>query len=315
MMFTPDTPQVRTVLNNFLSAHNARTGINLTIDDVPDAFYTDQPRPTSNLGFIPVPSSDFIYNYVLKWPNSTLLGVNFNITGNSYKYQVYYNASLFQASNPSDFMSPQLLYLERTLEESIFNSTSQPTSFNVTLRPFPTLPLTTVPDTLSASLGPCFFFIVTALPAVLMAMNALVGEKEKQLRRVMMLMGLRRESWYASWYLTFSFISGLVALILTCLGLAFGFDFFRHSNFGVVFLTFWLHSMAELSLSFFAIVWMKHTSSAVLFATFWYILGLLFMSVVFSNGLLAYVWWSPDISAAGRWIMIFVPFFNVFLCL
>jgi hypothetical protein len=42
-----------------------------------------------------------------------------------------------------------------------------------------------------------------------------------------------------------------------------------------------------------------------------YILGLLFMSVIFSNGLLAYVWWSPDISAAGRWIMIFVPFFNV----
>ena len=37
------------------------------------------------------------------------------------------------------------------------------------------------------------------------------------------------------------------------------------------------------------------------------------MSVVFSNGLLAYVWWSPDISAAGRWIMIFVPFFNVLL--
>jgi hypothetical protein len=35
------------------------------------------------------------------------------------------------------------------------------------------------------------------------------------------------------------------------------------------------------------------------------------MSVIFSNGLLAYVWWSPDISAAGRWIMIFVPFFNV----
>jgi hypothetical protein len=35
------------------------------------------------------------------------------------------------------------------------------------------------------------------------------------------------------------------------------------------------------------------------------------MSVIFSNGLLAYVWWSPNISAAGRWIMIFVPFFNV----
>ena len=37
------------------------------------------------------------------------------------------------------------------------------------------------------------------------------------------------------------------------------------------------------------------------------------MSVIFSNGLLAYVWWFPDISAVGRWIMIFVPFFNVFL--
>jgi hypothetical protein len=86
-----------------------------------------------------------------------------------------------------------------------------------------------------------------------------------------MLMGLRRESWYASWYLTFTIISALVALILTALGHAFQFDFFRNSNFGVVFLTFWLHSMAELSLSFFAIVWMRQTSSAVLFATFWYV--------------------------------------------
>ena len=269
-MFTPDTPQIRTILGNFLSTHSARTGINLTIDTVPDAFYTTLPPPTQNLGFIPVPSSDFIYNYVLKYPNSTLLGIDFNITGSSYKYQVFYNASLFTGPiDPNDFMSPQLLYFERTLEEAILNSTGQPTTFNLTLRPFPTLPSTNVPDTLSSSLGPCFFFIVTALPAVLMAMNALVGEKEKQLRRCMMLMGLRRESWYASWYLTFSIISALVALVLAALGEAFGFEFFRNSNFGVVFMTFWIHSMAELSLSFFAIVWMRHTSSAVLFATFW----------------------------------------------
>jgi hypothetical protein len=43
-----------------------------------------------------------------------------------------------------------------------------------------------------------------------------------------------------------------------------------------------------------------------------YILGLLFMSVIFSNGFLGFVWWSPSISPAGYWIMIFVPFFNVF---
>lgn len=270
-MFTPDTPQVRTILGNFLTAHSARSGIELTIDTVPDSFYTDLPPPMSNLGFIPVPSPNFVYNYVLKHPNATLLGINFNITGSSYKYQVFYNASLFAgALDPSDFFSPQLLYFERTLEEAILNTTNYPTTFNITLRPFPTLPLTRVPDTLSSSLGPCFFFIVTALPTVLMAMNALVGEKEKHLRRCMMLMGLRRESWYVSWYLTFSAIGGAVALILTALGRAFQFDIFRNSNFGVLFFTFWIHSMAELSLSFFAIVWMRHTASAVLFATFWY---------------------------------------------
>jgi len=201
LMFTPDTSEVRTVLNNFLTAHSVRSGVNLTIDSVPQSFYTNQPSPTSNLGFIPVPSSEFIYNYVIKHPNSTLLGINFNITGTSYKYEVYYNASLFAGTDPtSDFFSPQLLYFERTLTEAILNSTNQPTSFNLTLRPFPTLPLTRVPDTLSSSLGPCFFFIVTALPAVLMAMNALVSEKEKQLRRCMMLMGLRRESWFVQQY-------------------------------------------------------------------------------------------------------------------
>jgi len=271
-MFTPDTSQVRTILDNFLTAHSARSGVNLTIDSHPQSFYTNQTAPSSSLGFVPVPSSEFIYDYVIKHPNSTLLGIDFNITGNSYKYEVYYNASLFTGTDPtSDFFSPQLLYFERTLSEAILNSTNQPTSFNLTLRPFPTLPLTRVPDTPSSSLGPCFFFIVTALPAVLMAMNALVSEKEKHLRRCMMLMGLRRESWYASWYITFSIISALVGIILAALGRAFGFEFFRNCDFGVVFLTFWLHSMAELSLSFFAIVWMRHTSTAVLFATFWYV--------------------------------------------
>ena len=274
LMFTPDTPQVRGILNNFLTAHVARTGTNMSIDTVDPSFYTDLPPPTSNLGFIPVPDPEFIYTYALKHPNATLLGVNFNITGTSYKYHVYYNASLFaNTADNTDFFSPQLLYFERTLEEAILNTTSSSgTFFNVTLRPFPTLPLSRVPDTLSSSLGPCFFFIVTALPTVLMAMNALVGEKEKHLRRCMMLMGLRRESWYASWYLTFSIISGLVAVILVALGRAFQFEFFKNSNFAVVVLTFWLHSMAELSLSFFATVWMTHTSSAVLFSTFWYIL-------------------------------------------
>src|SRR5439155_25510414 len=97
----------------------------------------------------------------------------------------------------------------------------------------------------------------------------------------MILLGLRRESWYASWYLTFSAISGFVAIILTTLGRAFEFDFFINSNFGVLFFTFWLHSLAELSLSFLAIVWMRHTSSALLFATFWYPL---------SSHLLAFFW-------------------------
>ena len=285
-MFTPDTPIVRTVLQNFLTAHAIRSGYNLSIDSVPDSFYENLPPPTSNLGFIPVPSSDFIYNYVLKYPNSTLLGISFDITNVSYKYEVWYNASLFAGSGLSDFFAPPLLYFERTLEESIFNASgAQNTSFDITLRPFPTLPLDRVPDTLSASLGPCIYFIVTALPTVLMAMNALVGEKEKQLRRCMMLMGLTRESWYTSWFLTFSIISGLVDLVLTALGRAFQFEFFVNSNFGVVFFTFWLHSMAELSLSFFAIVWIRHTNSAVLFATFWSVPRISFVSMSLMIGI------------------------------
>ena len=270
-MFTPDTPTVRTLLQSFLDAHYVRSGYKLSIDSVPNSFYNDPPSPTSNLGFIPVPSASFIYNYTLQHPNSTLLGISFNITGSSYKYEVWYNASLFVGHGTGDFFSPSLLYFERTLEEAIFNTTGQNTVFDVTLRPFPTLPLTRVPDSLSSSLGPQILFIVTALPTVLMAMNALVREKEKQLRRSLMLMGLRRESWYASWYLTFSILAALVDLVLAALGRAFQFEVFLNSNFGVMFITFWLHSMAELSLVFFASVWIRHSSAAVLFSTFWWL--------------------------------------------
>ena len=324
-MFTPDTPIVRALLSHFQTAHKLRSGFNISFDTVPDSFYDSPAPPSSHLGFIPVPSPDFIYNYVLLYPNSTLFGISFNITDTSYKYEVWYNASLFAGPGLRDFFAPPLLYLERTLEEAIFNlSTSQNTSFEITLRPFPILPLSRVPDALSASLGPCVYFIITALPTVVMAMNALVQEKEKQLRRFMMLMGLRRESWYASWFLTFSMLSFLVDIITVALGRAFQFDFFARSNLLAILITFWLHSLAELSLSFFASVWIRHTRSAVLFATFWcplekgnllmirYLLGLLFMCVVFSNEFLAFGWWSPDTPAALRWILIFVPFFNVF---
>src|SRR5580698_4557901 len=105
-MFTPDTTEVRTVLNNFLTANEARSGINLTIDSVPQSFYDNLALPTSNIGLLPVPSPEFIYSYVLQNPNSTLLAVNFNITGASYKYQVFYNASLFASTtSTTDFFS------------------------------------------------------------------------------------------------------------------------------------------------------------------------------------------------------------------
>ena len=62
LMFTPDIPPVRAVLNTFLAAHKARTGYDLSIENVTDSesFYTEMLPPTSNLGFIPVPSRDFI---------------------------------------------------------------------------------------------------------------------------------------------------------------------------------------------------------------------------------------------------------------
>ena len=320
-MYTPDTEQVRGVMGKFQQSHAERTGQMLNFDNGTQAFYDEMAAPSGNLGFVPVPSADFIYDYVLKNVNTTMLGVVWNITSNgtvdTYRYQVWYNASLFIGSDPSaaDFWAPPLVYFERTIEEAIFNYTNptQPIAFNVTLRPFPKLALVRVPDTVSSSLGPTFFFIITALPTVLMALNSIVGEKEKQLRRIMMMMGLRLESWMASWFLTYAIISALVALMLSAFGNAFQFEVFKNTNFGVLFFTFWLHSLAELAFSFAAAVFMRQTSTAVLFATFWYIIGLLFMSVNFSSSVIGYVWWitgTAPISPAGWKCLIFMPFFN-----
>src|SRR5438046_5734744 len=103
-MFTPNTSIVRTVLGNFLTAHKLRSGYDISIDSVPGSFYENPPPPSSNLGFIPVPSAAFIYDYVLKYPNSTLLGVSFNITHTTFKYEVCYNASLFAGPRRSNFL-------------------------------------------------------------------------------------------------------------------------------------------------------------------------------------------------------------------
>ena len=126
----------------------------------------------------------------------------------------------------------------------------------------------------------------------------------------MVLMGLRLESWILSWYLTYAFISAIVCFILVVFGLAFEFQVFRNTNFGVLFLTFWFHSLAELAFTFFVAVYIHDTSTAIFFATFWYIFGLLFMSIVFSNSLIAYIWWTKNISNVGWIMLIFLPFFN-----
>ena len=128
--------------------------------------------------------------YAIRNPNIYALAIVFDIqssdTFTNINFRVFYNASIFRGSDPTgqDFWAPQLLYLERGLEEAMINTFDRSRALNkftmnVNLRPFPKIPPKIIPDTLSSSLSPCFVFIITALPAILMALNAIVDEKKK----------------------------------------------------------------------------------------------------------------------------------------
>ncbi|KAL5032325.1 hypothetical protein RTP6_000451 [Batrachochytrium dendrobatidis] len=317
-MYTPDTTvngvNYTKIMETFAKLNQPRSGYQFRFE-APMTDYTIV--PTQVYDMVPVPNADFIYNYALKHPNATSWGLTFNqpaaTTPINIQYQLWFNAT--NSANGSDIFGRNVLAFVRGLDEAIITVLNDPTAtittnIDVNIKDWPLIPAGQLSDSIVQSLGPVFFFCAEMI-IFINVLNQIVSEKELKLRHSMEVMGLRPSVYWLSHLISNSVLVFINALFTGLFGLAFGFQAFRNTNFGVILITFFLFGEAMVMMAFFITTLVRKTRVAILIGIFIFVIGLLFESFVFSSGYLGYIWWSSStVDPAGWKCLMFIPFFN-----
>ncbi|KAJ3314893.1 ATP-binding cassette sub- A member 1 [Boothiomyces sp. JEL0838] len=300
-MYTPDTATVRSYLTAFAQKNAERTGeeafqLQTGISDINQV-------PIQKVGMIPIPSADFLYQYVVSNPNTTNWGINFDIktgTVTNIRYQVWYNHS--RIANGVDVFGEQLVAMTRGLDEAISNSaliivsvvgnTDTRVNFDVKMMDWPTVPPSTLSDTIVQNLGPVFFFCCIMV-IFINVLSQILEEKEKKLRIGMEVMGLRPSIYWLSHFFTNAFLVFVSAWVTVALGVAFGFKAFTRANIFVIFLTFFLFGLSMIVFAFFLSTLFRKVQAGLFVGIFVFIIGLLFESFIFSSSYTGYIWYKP----------------------
>ncbi|KAF9932556.1 ATP-binding cassette sub- A member 1 [Linnemannia zychae] len=311
VMFTPDNAEIRQILTTVVNNNKVREP---TVDLAFANAYTTSDintLPSTTLGLVPVPSGDFIYKYTLQNPNTTRFGIEFSIVEGppkNYVYQTWFNFTT--SANGTDPFGDSLLSFTRAVDEAILQI-AEGSSVNLTthLKDFPKVPPMKASDQVVSNLGAMFFFC-SMMVVFICVLNQIVTEKELHLRHSMQMMGLKTLVYWFSWWLSNALLV-LISAVVTCgFGVAFGFSVFKYSNFGALVITFFLFGLAMVTMAFWITTMVKSSRTAILIGIFLFIIGLLFESMVFSNPFVGYIWYDEGTSVAGKYCLMFLPFFN-----
>ena len=121
---------------------------------------------------------------------------------------------------------------------------------------------------------------------------------------------LQPSVYWLSWFFVNVVIVFLSSMVTVVFGLAFSFPVFVNTDFGVLFLLFFVFSLSMITLAFFLTTLVRRVRSAVSAGTLLLILGIVFMFVVFASPVAGYVWWEQGTSPAFWAILMFFPPFN-----
>ncbi|KAI9595520.1 hypothetical protein BDF19DRAFT_440751 [Syncephalis fuscata] len=220
--------------------------------------------PSKNLGIVPVPSKDFIYNYAAKYPASSNFAVAFDkqeSNGNTnYQYQIWYNFTnvanytvfdnsamegALRDTRIDDPFGVDLLSLMRGIDEAILSTVDPNASNDIRAR------IKAFPDIgFSMEFGGLFLF----LPIMLLFVTALasvVREKSLRLRESMEMMGMTQTVYWLSTFIAYAVMVVIQSLFLCLFGMAFQFSFFLNANFVVVYSIFVLYGWAMICFALF----------------------------------------------------------------
>jgi len=96
-----------------------------------------------------------------------------------------------------------------------------------------------------------FYLLIIPMLTFIFITTDILKEKEKSLRKGMMTMGLRSSAYWISWILTSQFLVISSTIMTIFWGHIFQMKFFQDTDFGIIFLVFYIVSTALQFLGFF----------------------------------------------------------------
>lgn len=250
-----------------------------------------------------------LQNFIIRHQNFTQSVLYFNSTqgdgtapptdeeyrsGWHVKYELWYNSTCTNPLiNPStDFSSftspvpfcpdirPQLqLAVDCAITEYLLDGATQTVQCKGAAQSYYWVDLG-VNDTVQ-SYGVLFFFCAMMFVFVVLIYQ-IVFEKDKNLKLGMQLMGLKESVFWITWFITAVTVSFIAVWLVIITGFIFQFDFFFMTNIAVIFITFFLFSLAMIGLSIMIAVIVGSAKQAISMGMLLYILGVL-IQIFFQN--------------------------------
>ena len=342
LMYTPSGDSLFDgIMTKFVQLNNKRSGE--TLFQLESGWSPRLEAPSKSLGVVPVPSQDFMYDYIDQFQNVTSWGVVFSkattprvLSGQSkistdIQYQIWYNSTnnirLFKAANGAQYsvglrerFADPIVSMMRQLDEAIIAHLKgdEDLHLDIWTKMFPELgmnPAYICPfnaDTVFNTLGP-MFLVIPSLVIFFSVLNSIAGEKEKNLKDAMKMIGLQDSIYWISHFLAGLVVVTINTLVLMGVGRAFGFNFFIRVEPGVMFLFFWLFSLATVSMAIFIASISPRIRIAIGLGMFYTLMTLIYITV---GQIAGYLWYTegnnPNVTDLGPvWkTFMFFPFFN-----
>ncbi|KAF9935510.1 ATP-binding cassette sub- A member 1 [Modicella reniformis] len=288
LVYAPPTPETNQIMNYFQTKNQARTNAALQVES--QVWEDLNEVPKDNMGIVPMPSDQFVYDYALAHPDTIQLGVVFTKQTPAsgpiqWHYQVYYNishatnmsttpdfkyskaAGYDRRSSTDDPYGVQVPSMIRALDEALLtflDPQHQQADLDYSLRSFPTASSKngySSQDDIMAVLTN--LLTLPACITMVMAMLRVTKEKESKCKEAMQMMGLTPLVYWSAQWLTAWIMAIVQASVIVGLGYAFRMSVFINTNWLVLWLMFALLTYGMTMLGFLLTTFCQKTGSAL----------------------------------------------------
>ncbi|KAF8942760.1 ATP-binding cassette sub- A member 1 [Haplosporangium gracile] len=326
IVYTPQNAETTQIMNYFQIQNQARTNQELKIE--PKVWDDLSSVPKSDMGIVPVPSENFIYDYALAHPDTIQLGVAFTKqepvapdTVVHWNYQVYYNmthvtnitvksgfkytreAGFNREAGYDDPYGTQLPNMIRAMDEALLtflDPQQTQAQLDYSLKSFPTADRVngfSSQDDMVNTLSN-----LMALPAcitMIMAMLRVIREKESKCRESMEMMGLSSFTYWTAQWLTSWIMALIQGSVIVALGYAFRMQMFINSSAFVMWAMFVLLAYAMTMLGLLVTTFCQKSGTALGFG-FAVLVAVLIVVPILASGLWPDLWLDTSAQAVDQ---------------